>query len=299
MSRAIAAHNNDGADKTDSPSAYGKLRSAAKKSYSSLVTYGATMDLSSRMERDGAVYLEEGRRSRLLQFGRNIWMDIRNNPELFNDITMPSEDKLDSDGDSSEGRNDKAIASGYVRAIAARLVFLNYVDSRCKVGVPPKLRNSFNVHGETAESPSLQELEFGLKLFSRAGRVIVEHNRHDARASYDLISLAASCFESISTMADNGSGEAAIRMKDLLDEAFDVISMLPTAASLFGETCIEQAAVLGDTTWQALVINSLARAESFVDRHCNVSTTSSLQSSLPSLAKLCYKVNATICFVLI
>jgi hypothetical protein len=249
------------------------------------------------MERDDAVFLDEGRRSRLLQFGRNIWMDIRNNPELFNDITMPSEDKLDSDGVLSEGRNDKDIASGYVRAIAARLVFLNYVDSRCKIGVPPKLRNSFTVHGETADSPSLQELEFGLKLFSRAGRVIMEHNRHDARASYDLISLAASCFESISTMADNGSGEAAIRMKDLLDEAFDAVSMLPSAASLFG---IEQAIVLGDTTWQALVINSLARAESFVDRHCNVSTTSSLQSSLPSLAKLCYKVNATLfCFVLI
>lgn len=285
MTKAISAHKYDNDDKSDCKGAYGKLRNAATKAYNSLVNYGSSMDLSSQIGNDDDAFLEEGRRSRLLQFGRNLWMDIRNYPELFHDTLSPE------DSVRFEGRKDRAVASGYVRAIAARLVFLNYIDTRCSIGVPPELRKSFTGRGGTNKSPSLQELEFGLKLFSRAGRVILEHNRQDVRPSYDLLSLAASCFEAVSAMAQKGSGEAATRLKDLFDEAFDAISMLPTAASLFGETRNDQANDLKDTTWQLLVIKSLTRAESFVDKHCNVSTTSSLRCFLPALAKLCYKVN--------
>ena len=292
MTKAIAAHKNDDDDNTDCKTVYEKLRNASMKSYNSFVMYGSSIDLSPRIGNDDDTgFLEDGRRSRLLQYGRNIWMGIRNNPELFHD-TVSSEDKLETDSVGFERRKDRAIASGYVRAIAARLVFLNYIDSRCSTGGPPELRKSLTGHGETSpKSPSLQELEFGLKLFSRAGRAILEHNRHDARASYDLLSLAASCFDSVSVMADNGSREAAMRLKDLLDEAFDAVSMLPSAASLFGETNNEKADDLNVITWQTLVIKSLERAETFVDRHCSVSTTCSLQCSLPSLARICYTVN--------
>ena len=250
------------------------------------------MDLSAHIGNDDdAGFLEEGRRSRLLQYGRNLWMGIRNNPELFHDAIV-SEDKVASDSVAFERRNDRAIASGYIRALAARLVFLNYIDSRCSTGVPPQLGKYITGHGGIPlKSPSLQELEFGLNLFSRAGRAILEHNRHDSHASYDLLSLAVSCFDYISVMADNGSGEAAMRLKELLDEAFDAVSMLPSAASLFGETNNEKAKDLNGTAWQILVIKTLERAETFVERYCNVSPTCSLQCALISLAKICYKVN--------
>ncbi len=292
MTKAITVHKNDDDDKTDSKTVYEKLRNASMKSYNSLVMYGSSMDLSAQIGNDDDTgFLEEGRRSRLLQHGRNLWMGIRNNPELFHD-TIVSEDKVESDSVAFKRRNDRAIASGYIRALAARLIFLNYIDSRCSTGIPPELGKSQTGHGDTSpKSPSLHELEFALKLFTRAGRAILEHNRHDAQASYDLLSLAASCFDYISVMADNGSGGAAMRLKDLLDEAFDAVSMLPSAASLFGETNNEKAKDLNVTTWQNLVIKSLERAETFVDRYFNVSPTCLLQCTLPSLAKICYKVN--------
>jgi len=303
--------NLDGEEKKKSNDAYAKLRNAAAEAYHSLVRYGSSMDLSSQgsaQDDDGTAFLSEVRRSRLLDTGRSLWMSIRNNPELFNDII--SEDKADeSNGDfvSFEGKKNKAAAGGYARGIAARLVFLNYIDTRCSIGRPPVLARGSSASRDdgNSRSPSLQELVFGLKLFSRAGRAILERNRKDARASYDSLLLATSCFDAISTMADNGNGEAADQLAGLFDESFDAISMLPNAASLFGELSdddgITNSSTQTDASWQSLVLKCLKQAESFVDIHCNVFRTISvdeslstsklatLQRFLPSLARLCYK----------
>ena len=98
------------------------------------------MDLSSQgsPEDKDTLFLSEVRRSRMLGIGRNLSMAIRNNPELFND--MISEDKADGGNLASfEGKKNKAVAGGYAQAIAARLVFLNYIDTRCSRGSRPDL----------------------------------------------------------------------------------------------------------------------------------------------------------------
>ncbi|KAL3802897.1 hypothetical protein ACHAW5_006192 [Stephanodiscus triporus] len=290
--------NVDDAKKKNGNAAQARLRDAAARAYHSLVAYGSSMDLS---EKNDGTFPSEARRSKFSDIGRNLWMNVRNNPELFSDVIH--EDGAAGGGDfaSFEDRKNKAVAGGYARAIAARLILLNYIDTRCGVGRPPRLHDASSAGRDSGQLPSLQELMFGLKLFSRSGRAILEHERKRARASYDLLSLAASCFDAVAVMADNGSREAAEGLKDSLDEAFDAIAMLPNAASLFGESHDGDGTAENDgivAPWQTLVLKGLARAESFVDNHCNVFNTGKSQSAskfatyqrfLPSLARLCYK----------
>ena len=295
--------NRDDETKRNGNVVYLRLRDAASKAYHALVAYGSSMDLSIEMKNDGR-FLSEARRSKLLDVGRNLWMNIRNNPELFNDA-IPQDGGAGGDEFATfDGRKNMAatiartVAGGYIRAIAARLVFLNYIDTRCGIGRPPKLHDPNSVQGDSARSsPSPQELVFGVKLFSRSGRAILEHDRKGAQGSYDLLTLAACCFDAIAIMASSGSGEAAQRLKDSLDEAFDAMTMLANAASLLGEPkCVGDGDNEHDgvvVPWQTLVLKDLERVESFVNDHCSHSTSkfATLQRFLPSLARLCYKVS--------
>ena len=108
-------------------------------------------------------------------------MAIRSNPEVFNEMIF--EDKAVDEGNfvSFEEKKNRAVAGVYTRAIAAQLVFLNYIYNRCNVG-----RRSVLLHAEASRDyavPSLQEGVFGLKLFSRPGGAILYHHKKDAWAS--------------------------------------------------------------------------------------------------------------------
>jgi tetratricopeptide (TPR) repeat protein len=251
-----------------------------------------------------SLFLSESRRKKLLDVGRSLWMTIRNNPELFNDSSMiPEVDESTVVAGRSllfKDRQNKAVASGYARAIAARLIFVDYINTRCSVGIPPKLQEAIDrmegADNTYRSTPSLQEVVFGLKTFSRSGLAILKHDRKCA--AYDLLSLASSCFEYISSMAESGNTEAAVGLKDSLDECFDALSMLPNAASLFGESRIEntthdfqQDAIV--KPWQTLVLNALEGAKSFIDRHCRSDMISvHRQRFLPTVARLCCKHGA-------
>ena len=109
ISVAILAHRKDqenasnlninGEKEKKSNDASAKLRHDSSKAYHSLVVYGSSSDLCSQgsAEDNHTVFLSEAKRSRLLDVGRNLWMAIRNNPELFND--MNSGDKGADGGD--------------------------------------------------------------------------------------------------------------------------------------------------------------------------------------------------------
>eukprot|EP00804_Cyclotella_cryptica_P000737 CCRYP_001018-RA/>CCRYP_001018-RA protein AED:0.02 eAED:0.02 QI:978/1/1/1/0.71/0.62/8/2038/1234 len=221
-------------------------------------------------------------------------MTIRRHPELFEDVI--SEDRTSSSCEdylAFEGKKYQAIAGGYVRAVVARLVFLDYIDTRCNAGSAPRLHA---VSVECERKPAVKELVFGLKVFLRAGKAILAHCRNDPRASHDNLSLAASCFYLIKQMSRNNR-EAAEELKDLLDEAFDTFSLLPNAASQFGENADKSSDdMVGD--WPSLLIGHLKRAKSLLDDFCDLSSDDShmtvsqvaiLQRYLPSLARLCYK----------
>lgn len=242
----------------------------------------------------------------LFQLCRDLWKIIRTNPDLFNDIISDvTTNNFDITASSSlEQKRQRAIAGGYIRTIAVRLIFLTYIDTRCSRGCPPTLHERHD--GNKAHNPSPKELVFGLKVLSKGGRAILQHEK-SARDSHDALSLAISCFNVLSGMAQN-NGEAANELKDVLDEAFDVYSSLPNAAALFegeqadsmsskGEDSSTQAdAAIVD--WPTIVLKHLDAATNFIDEHCNAALSeesksalkyAALQRFLPQLAKLCLK----------
>ncbi|KAL9185785.1 hypothetical protein ACHAXT_003562 [Thalassiosira profunda] len=275
--REAGGKRSHGGERRGANDAYARLRDASAAAYKALVVYGG----AGKEQREG-----------LRQIGGEIWMSLRDNAELFHEAIGEDPAGGEDDPASFGGRKGRAIAGGYVRAIAARLVLADYIDARGGAGRPPVLTPA----GSDGASASQEELAWGVKLFARAGRMLLAHGK-DARAAYDALSLAGPCFEAIAGMASQGSGSAKDKLKSNFDEAFDAVAMLPNAASLFGEA--EGAGAPDGISWQKLVIECLEKAESFVDTHCNVfkageeswstSKLAALQRFLPSLARLCYK----------
>lgn len=238
---------------------------------------------------------------------RDLWKIIRTNPDLFNDVISDvTTNNFDSAASISlEQKRQRAIAGGYIRTIAVRLIFLTYIDTRCSKGCPPTLHERRD--GNKAHNPSPKELVFGLKVLSKGGRAILQHGKN-ARDSHDTLSLAISCFNVLSGMVQS-SGEAAIELKDVLDEAFDVYSTLPNAVALFeGEqadvglsTKEDDASTQAGSTsvdWPTIILKHLDAAKDFIDEHCSEALNdesksalkyASLQRFLPQLARLCLK----------
>jgi hypothetical protein len=117
-----------------SNSIYASLSESDKETYHALVRYGSNFDLSSNSL--CAKFMSETKRARLKSAGKNIWMSIRDNPELFEDAI--SEETVNGGGDylAFEGKKHQAVAGGYARAVAAQLVFLDYIDTRCSLARP-------------------------------------------------------------------------------------------------------------------------------------------------------------------
>lgn len=137
-----------------SNSIYASLSESAKETYHALVHYGSKFDLSSA-DPSSSKAMSETRRARLSSAGKNIWMSIRNNPELFEDAM--SDEAVNGGGDylAFEGKKHQALAGGYARAVAAQLVFLDYIDTRCSLGRPPCLSPGLEASGK---QPSVKEV---------------------------------------------------------------------------------------------------------------------------------------------
>ena len=112
--------------------------------------------------------ISETTRARLISKGKNIWMTIRGNPELFDDAlseNFGNRETMKNNGDdyggdyllAFEAKKYQAVAGGYVRSIVAQLVFLDYIDTRCdNVGRPPRLNPS--LAGVDSKQPSVKEV---------------------------------------------------------------------------------------------------------------------------------------------
>lgn len=145
--------------------------------------------------------------SYILSYISDLWKIIRANPDLFNDAI--SDDSISNQFDkttssSMEQKRHRAVAGGYIRTIAVRLIFLKYIDSQCSIGYPPSLhgdptQEQQRPDGIEAVNPSPKELVFGLKVLSKGGRAILHHGKN-ARDSHDTLSLAISCFNVLNGM---------------------------------------------------------------------------------------------------
>ena len=75
---------------------------------------------------------------------------------------------------------------------------------------------------------------FGLKLFLRAGRAVLDHDTKDAWAFHDSLSLIMSCFNAVLAMTTYGRNrEAMDKLKVLFNKGFDAFLMLHYTAYLF------------------------------------------------------------------
>lgn len=164
-------------------------------------------------------------------------MTIRSHPVVFSDAKQLQ-------------IKDKAIAGGYIRAIAARLILMDGIQTQ-NLMIPSMIDSCGNDGdddcGEDDENDanttstarklvcSIDELEFGLKCFSRSGRALLQ-NAKDADfdsclAAYSTLELANQCWDALAKSCGDDD-EALQRLNQNMEEAFDAAALLPDAASL-------------------------------------------------------------------
>lgn len=176
-----------------------------------------------------SIQVSDSSRERLRNVGRSIWMTVRSHPVVFSDA------KLHQDM--------RAYSGGYIRAIAARLILVNGIQT--KGSQVPLLVDAMDEDGQKFGQPSnmsvkvfsLDELEFGLKCFSRAGRALLHSSKSSPDgadvdsciAAYTSLSLATRCWRVISSGVE---GLDKDRLELSFEEAFDAASLLPDAAAM-------------------------------------------------------------------
>ena len=139
------------AKRKKSNSIYASLSESAKETYHAMICYGSKFDMSCT-DSSRSKSISETRRARLLTLGKNIWMSIRANPDLFADINSKEADIGGGNYLAFEGKKHQAVAGGYARAVAAQLIFVDYIDTRCELGSPPSLS------AEREKNPSIKEV---------------------------------------------------------------------------------------------------------------------------------------------
>eukprot|EP00978_Attheya_sp_CCMP212_P038931 scaffold197804_cov70-Attheya_sp.AAC.1 len=133
--------------------------------------------------------------------------------------------------------------SGYIRAIAAKLVLIDYMRTKTISGTNSDAYTNDELQGSVNKDipegemiahakATSDELEFGLRCFPRAGRAILSHSP-DAPTAYHLLSLSMSFWQAMISK-DEESGKGMELTTKNFDEAFDSISFLPYASSLLG-----------------------------------------------------------------
>ena len=235
----MAAYRNVGSSESmideesvDLQSVHDTLLSLAKAAYDTLHTFSKFHNLyAEQLQIDGADEgpesisdcLSESSRERWRNAGRSLWMMIRSHPTVFSD-SKPSND--------SKNLSTKACSGGYIRALAARLILLNGIQT--KDFVIPQLRTCKETN--VVSILSSDELEFGLKCFSRAGRALLvsanDSNPDLCKVSFDVLSLASAFWKAMHPEDDTRDHSQNITVENNIEEAFDSMALLPDAAAL-------------------------------------------------------------------
>lgn len=312
---------------------YSTLLSRAKYAYRSFVIFSRAIEMgehsaSSSLPCDAdEPKLDPETRSKLNAFGTHYWNSIQKHPELFLDVYPIQDHRSSSTKESFKQPDEIAIASneleacrgaasGFIRALACRLILISKFHT--KENDVPQLILSHGLVGTSEELTSsschdsipvalASELEFGLKVFTRAGKALMSHSQDHFKEAYDVLSLATVCWDGIKRC-----GVASIEDHTCV-EAFDAMLMLP-------DCVVKIAPTKKDTdmqnerhgqeveTFEALsqrLVRHLQSLERFVDEQLNfpgdekngktfVKSKIALfatQHYLPSLARMGYKVS--------
>lgn len=219
----------------------------------------------------------ESTRERWRNVGRSIWMMIRSHPAVF------------SDAKQHRNLSSRAISGGYTRAIAARLILLNGFLTKDSDLVALKM----NSEDESSSVLSMDELEFGLKCFSRAGRCLLSNENdsdsNTSKLSFVTLHLASICWKAMKVEISKSPTDSfeRERIENAFEEAFDAMAILPDAAVfVYSCTTITASKVkLGDADHIVELLedlNRLVMSDDFM-------SLSKKQRFLPVLARTAYK----------
>lgn len=262
----LSLDSNEDTDRGNSE-VFDRLHTLASTAHQSLTAYGSAIEMGrlpyiATEENSAArndVLLNDEKREKLRGMGRSLWMAVRSNPDTFRDNAPrdnthgienknchqqyhqkagldPKSNRLEATGSDRVEQKHRAAASGYVRAIAARLVLIEHIRTKNKItpelilfpseidaaSDKDKMLNPNTEPGESSPSKaspptssprpnlspvpkaSCNELEFGLKSFARAGRAVLMHGA-DSNAAYSMLSLAVGCWEGMVAKAEHES----------------------------------------------------------------------------------------------
>lgn len=244
---------------------------------------------------------EETRRS-FQNLGKQMWMILRNYPNVFTDKMKKVETVVRNDDNDRIQERYHVQATGYIRAIAARLILMDHISTQESKEKVPDLIMSCRI--------SNKEVEFGLKSFTRAGRAILsapivelttttQHTQFNSSSvyyTYSILYLATQFWNALSSSNNNNKEDSSPShlMSKNMDEGFDSFVLLLDSASL-----LPFSHELGSPKH---IIELLHNIKHFIDmfftpsNNNQVSTTSSMtllstKRFKPCLARASYKVS--------
>ena len=304
---------------------YKVLNDEAMSAHIEFVAYSQSIELGNRsicfQETDETIdditFLDANHRSKLCGIGKQLWSLVCANPNFFYDFVSESssilvdkksknheresQDPIIREEESLSKQKLRAASSGHIRAISARLILIDSIIT-CHRNVP-KLRFHkeqffLSTKNERSEEQSMnqsdhwqlltkasEDLEFGIKSFSRAGRSILAHSS-SPQLAYSVLSLAADCWESINEMVqinrqknENTNEDTYDKISTIknqtMEHAFETYMLLPDAASSTQKLLVvEQTEIIScdESNYQTKcssddIIRQLQRVEHFVLSH--------------------------------
>ena len=303
---------------------YKVLNDTAMSAHIEFVIYSQSIELGNRsvcfQESDeineDMIFIDDNHRNKLRDIGKKLWSLVCTNPNFFYDFVnessafrddksrnheRESQDPIIGEQESLSQQKLRAASSGYIRAISARLILIDTIITYHRNVPKLKLnKEHFFLSTETERSKEQgwnqsdhwqsltkisEDLEFGIKALSRAGRSILAHSS-SPQLAYTVLSLAADCWESLNeivqtTRQKNGNtnedtfDKISTIKSETIEEAFESYMLLPDAASLTQKRMVSdqsETITYDKTNYQTKcssddIIQQLHRAEHFVLSH--------------------------------
>ena len=291
---------------------YSKLLENSISAHRSLIELGHFMELgnvsndtqtSSRAKH----FISDHSRNEFISYGRKFWNLIQKNPEIFCDhvngfdrtssFQSSSNQDVDTITNKKTLATDRAGSSGVIRAIAGRLILMEKLST---VSTTTLIRKSIS-DDDAPPSATLEEIEFGIKCFSRAGKAVLNHASDSyPDAAYSELCLVVCLWEGMQSLAANEKENTMVQSHILncTEEVIDSQVLLPDAA------CLQKARDDQDQSdkivaclksLEECLSSQFSSLPSVCKKGDNDTITSDLltmQRHLPILARTSYKVMA-------
>jgi hypothetical protein len=300
---------------------YSKLLESSISTHRSLVELGHFMELGSvsndtQTSSSAKQFITEKSRKEFISYGRKFWNLLQKNPEIFCDyVNSPdpgssSQSTANKNVDKNTLDTDRAGSSGVIRSIAGRLILMEKLSTAsCAtdmcISTPTLIQKSIS-NEDRLPFATLEEMEFGIKCFARAGKAVLNHAFASyPDAAYSTLSLVVCFWEGMQALATKEKENATIQshLINCTEEVIDSQVLLPDAACL-QKARYDDNKCRSEQDQSDKIVTYLKRLEDFLSRQipplpsdckkgdsdATVSSLLAMQRHLPILARTSYKV---------